>query len=201
MITVDGTAQAAIDAGARGFAILVEMDFLSGTQYVTTWPVSIVTAGHTYIGIGSLGSVSGLSESEDRSARKVKLALAIVNQAMLATLIGPAGEYRRRRARIYQQMMTETFVPAGTPIHRWTGFMDKVMVDRDAPSSVNGSPGLGQVIVECSRAGVPGSRRKSTLRSTHQQQIAKYPGDLGLEYQQELLEKPSLWLSKRFQEV
>lgn len=201
MITVDGTAQAAIDADARGFAVLVELDFLGGTQYLTTWPVTIVSGGNTYVGFGNLVSVDGLSESEDRSARKLKLSATIVNQTMLAALIGPANVYRRRRARIYQQLMNSVGVPAGAAIHRWTGFMDKVTVERDAPSSVEGGLGIGRVTLECSRAGAPNSRRASTLRSTHQQQIAKYPGDLGLEYQQELLEKPALWLSKRFQEV
>jgi hypothetical protein len=146
--------------------------------------------------------VQGLSESEDRAARRVKVVATVVDQAMLAAVIGPASVYRGRFARVYQQLMTENYVTAGAPIHRWTGRMERVSVDRDAPSSVmSGGGGGGKIVLECSRAGAAQARRADTRRSTHTQQIARYPGDMGLEYQQELVEKPSLWLSKRFQEA
>lgn len=200
-LIVDGTAQAAIDSDARGVATLVELDFSGGTQRFTDWPVNILTGGNTYLGIGTLVDFRGLSESEDRSARKVDFAFTIVNSTFLAACIGPATVYRRKRARVYQQFMNSAYVPAGAAVQRWSGYMDQVSVDRDAPSSVNDGPGMGKVVIHCSRAGEPSSRRASGLRSTHQQQIERFPGDLGLVYQQKLVEQPSLWLSKKFQEI
>lgn len=201
MITVDGTAQAAINANARGFAILVDLEFSTGTQRFTTWPVNVLAGGNTYIGLGNLVAVQGLSESEDRAARRVKVVATVVNNTILASVIGPASVYRGRFARVYQQLMADNFVSAGAPIHRWTGRMERVSVERDAPSSVTGSSGGGRIVLDCSRAGAAQARRADTRRSTHAQQSARYPGDRGLEYQQDLVEKPSLWLSKRFQEV
>ena len=192
MITLDGTAQAAVNAISRGVAILVELDFTSGTSRYTTWSADIVS-GSTYLGLGTLASVSNLSESEDRSAKKLSLDFTIVNQAMLALLIGPANVYRRKAARIYQQFMDDTYKPAGAKVLRWSGYMDNVAVDRTATSTLSdGSQSLGKISLHCSRAGVPMSRRQLGMRSTHQQQIARSAGDLGLEYQQALLEKPAL---------
>lgn len=199
MITVDGTAQAAIDANMRGVAILVELDFSTGTQRFTTWPVDIGTSP-VYTAIGALVSINGLSESEDRSAKKVEFSFTIVSQAMLAACIGQANVYRNRRARIYQQFMSSTYTAAGASVLRWQGFMDNVTIERTSSSDLNsgGGAGVGKIKLHCSRAGVPMSRRAIGLRSTHQQQIARHPGDNGFEYQQKLLEQPSVWLFKEF---
>ena len=199
MITVDGTAQAAIDANARGVAVLVDLDIVGGMLRFTTWPADIVTGGNTFAGVGGLVSLDGLSESEDRSARKVVMSFTLVNTAILAVLSGASSAYRRRRANVYQQFMTSTYTPAGASVLRWSGYMDAVTVERSAPKMLEGgATSSGTINLECSRAGVSMSRRTIGLRSTHQQQIARSAGDMGLEYQQKLLELPAMWLSKEF---
>jgi hypothetical protein len=202
MLTLDGTAQAAVDSAARGVATLVQLDFSTGTLYVTDWPTDITVGGNTYSAVGSLMQIEGMSESEDRAARDIVLAFTAVNSAMIAASIGPANVYRRKAVRIYQQFMDSLYVPAGTKVQRWSGYMDQVNIERNATDKLpGGGESQGKINLKCTRAGVAMARRALGLRSTHAQQIALYPTDKGLEYQQTLIESPSLWLSKKFQEV
>lgn len=79
--------------------------------------------------------------------------------------------------------------------------MDKVQIPRRSPSPAAGGESQGRIEMLCSRAGLGRARNNLGLRMTHQQQLQRYPGDTFLRYVSTLVEQPSLWLSKRFQEV
>lgn len=197
-LTLDGTASARIAAAVRGVAWLADLDFGTGTVYYTTAPQSLTANGHSYLGLGDLVGVSPLSESEDSNAEKIKLGFSLVNTAMLAATLGNVDNYRGRRARLWLQLYDEAFQPAGAPVQRWAGFMDRVTVER-TPGEWTGGQAIGRLNLECSRAGMARARNLTGLRLTDAQQQQRYPGDLGLQYMQTLIEQPSLWLSKRFQ--
>lgn len=197
-LTLDGTASARIAAAVRGVAWLADLDFGTGTVYYTTAPQSLTANGHSYLGLGDLVGVSPLSESEDSNAEKIKLGFSLVNTAMLAATLGNVDNYRGRRARLWLQLYDEAFQPAGAPVQRWAGFMDRVTVERK-PAAATGGASAGVINLECSRAGMARARNLTGLRLTDAQQQQRYPGDLGLQYMQTLIEQPSLWLSKRFQ--
>lgn len=196
-LTLDATASARIAAGVRGVAWLAELDFASGTLYYTTAPLSLVISGHTYVGLGALAEVSPIAESEDTAADKITLSLSLVSTAMLAAAIGNVDDYRGRAARLYLQLFDDAYQPAGAPVQRWTGYMDRVQVTRSRSGGDGAS--AGRIELECSRAGMPRARNARGLRLTHAQQQLLYPADRGLEYLQTLVEQPTLWLSKDFQ--
>lgn len=198
-LALDGTASALIAAPVRGVAWLADLEFGTGPIYFTTAPLTIVANGHTYLGLGSLAEVSRLGESEDSNAEKLVLSFALVDLAMLAATLGNVENYRGRRVRLWLQLFDEQFQPAGAPVQRWGGFMDRVATDRK-PAPATGGAGTGRLRLECSRAGMARARNASGLRLTDAQQQQRYPGDLGLSYLQTLIEQPSLWLSKRFQQ-
>jgi len=198
-LTLDGTASARITAAVRGVAWLADLEFGTGTVYYTTAPLTVVANGHTYLGLGSLAEVSAIGESEDSNAEKIVLGFALVDPAMLAATLGDVGNYRGRRARLWLQLYDEQFQPAGAPVQRWGGFMDRVATERK-PAPATGGSGTGRLRLECSRAGMARARNVTGLRLTDAQQQQRYPGDVGLSYMQTLIEQPSLWLSKRFQQ-
>lgn len=185
------------EAAVAGVAWLVQLDFEAATLYLATAPVNVVVGDDTYLGLGSLLTVSELKESEDATAERLTISIALVDQAMLAAVLGPASTYRGRAVRLYLQLFDSGFKPAGTPVLRWSGTMDPVRVERQRNDNVLS----GRIVLPCSRAGIFRARAYQGLRHTHAQQLLRYPGDLGLEYMQGLLEAPALWLSKRFQEV
>jgi hypothetical protein len=199
-LTLDGTATARAASGVAGLHWLIEFDFSGGTQYFTTWSDTVTIAGHDYIGRGNLLSVSNVLESEDPAADKLTFALNAVNSALIALVLGPVTTYRNRPVRLYGQFFDDTFKPAGAPVLRWQGYMDKVQIPR-TPSPPEGGPSSGRIELQCVRAGQARFRNATGLRLTDAQQQQRFPGDLGLQYVQTLVEQPSLWLSKRFQTI
>lgn len=201
MLTLDATASARSQAAVAGLQYLVDLDFSTGMIRYTTNSVSISFGGNTYLGLGDLVSVGDLNESADQGAEKLELGFTLVNNALLAALIGPATVYRNRRVNIYAQLIDDTFQPAGAAKLRFSGYMDAPRVERKPPPPEGGFDN-GTIILPLWRAGQSRMRNASGLRRTHAQQMQRTANaDTGLRYTQQLIEQPALWLSKRFQQV
>ena len=196
-LTLDGTASSRITASVRGVAWLVELFFTSGTIRYTTAPLSLTIGGNVYSGLGTFAQVSNLSESENATADQITLGFT-VETSLLALTLGNVENYRGKAAKLYLQLFDEAFQPAGAPVLRWSGVMDKVQVSRTS-SDPSGGSSSGRIEMQCSRAGMARARNADGLRLSHVQQLQRFPGDNGLQYVQTLIEQPSLWLSKRFQ--
>lgn len=201
MIAFDGTAQAAIDAGARSPCYLVEMDFASGMQRFSTWSAPFTVGGNTFQPVGgNILRVSQIKESEDSRPDVLEFEFSLVNSAMLAACIGASSEWRRKPVRVYLQMLTGNGAIAGARVLRWQGTIDGVEVSRDQPSSPLEN-GLGSVKLKCYRSGMANLRKFSGRRVTAAQQKARFSGDKGLDYIQPLIELPAPWLTIEFQKV
>lgn len=206
---VDTQARAAFTSKARGVGWLIEMEFLAADLvtpepiYMATWPLTEVIDGKTYRGVGNLVQVSQVTESENTTAEKVTISATVVDSAMKALSLGGVERYRNRRVRLYLQMYDDKYRPKGAKILRWSGYMDRVKIPRPRRGSDDraGAPAQGRIEMECSRAGAARSRLAEGWRLTPSQLKTDYPGDLGLDYLQELMEKPTLWLSKKFQQA
>ena len=200
-IAIDSTASARLATGAAGGAYgqawLVELEFTTGTIYFTTAPVQVESNGRSYLALGTFVDVGNLQESADTAADKLAIGMTVVNNAMLAAAMGDPATYRGRAARLYLQLFDEQFQIAGASILRWQGYMDRMQITRRADDGGSG----GRIEMQCSRAGMARARRAEGLRLTDPQQQSRYPGDTGLRYVRTLIEQPSLWLSKKFQEV
>lgn len=196
MIGFDSAGTTVVTSGARGACWLVDMEFVAGTTHFTTYNLPITANGNTYSALGHLGSVGTVSESQDASAERMTLSLSIVDTAMIAAAITNPSNYRGRRARLWLQLIDDQFQPAGVPRLRWTGYMDKVAINRKPNKD---GKGTGSIEMQCSRAGMARARKAPSLRLTDEQQRARYSGDTGLRYVRGLIEKPALWLSKAFQ--
>lgn len=197
MKTLDAGQLNQISASVRGATYLLDMEFASGTQYVTPYSVPIVANGHTYLALGNVLSIGAFRESEILATDKLTIKVSIVNVAMLAYLIGPASEYRNRAVRIYFQLINDKWLPVQNPILRWTGIMDKTRITRSAGQD---GKSVGEAELICQRAGLSRFRNFTGLRLTHSQQQLDYPGDMGLEYTDQLVSNPPPWITRRFQE-
>lgn len=195
---------AAADQATRAVSTLqwlIQADFTVGTQYWTTWPVNVTIDGNTYIGAGAgaLG-VAPLNEGEASSFEVLKIRLNVVNAALIAAAMADPAGYRDKPIRLYGQFFDSTFQPRGAKMHRWTGRMDKVAINRKA-SVVAGGPAEGSIELQCTRAGMARARLSQGLRLTNAQHRTRFPDDKGLERIQQLLEKPVPWLSIAFQRI
>lgn len=192
----DGTATARLAAPERGVAWLASLGFSNGTSYFTTAPIDVPYAGNTYLALGTFVEILNVQESADAGADQVVLKFSVTSAAMLAAALVDPVIYRGKPVLLSLQLFDAEFRPAGAPVDRWRGYMDRVQISRTTGERV-----IGYVEIQCSRAGMARARRSEGLRLTDAQQQSRYPGDTGLRYVRTLLEKPSLWLSKRFQEV
>lgn len=198
MITYTPGQSAVVNSTVRGVTLLVDLEFASGAIYATTFSVPIQANGHTYTALGNVLSVSDFRESEVLATDKLSIKLSLVNSAMLAYVIGPASEYRNRSARIYVQLVNAEYLPVEAPILRWSGYMDKVRITRRTSKTDSSS---GEIELSCLRAGLSRFRNVLGFRMSHAQQQLDFPGDMGLEYTEQLVNNPPVWLSKKFQEV
>lgn len=196
MITTTPGQDVVLNSSVRGITLLIDLEFTSGAQYITTFSSPIPANGHSYTAVGNLLSISDFRESEVLSTDKMTLRVSLVNNAMLAYVIGPASEYRGKAVRIYVQLLDDKWIPVEAPILRWSGYMDKVRINR-SPSKEG--QGTGNIELICQRNGLARFRNTTGLRMTDAQQQLDYPGDLGLEYTEKLITEPPVWLTKRFQ--
>lgn len=201
MIALDSPAAAQAAAAVRGVAWLVDLEFSGGTSYVTTAPLPIVVGGITYTALGTLAEVGNLGESADATSDRLQLSLSVVNAAMFALAMGDPATYRGRRAKLWLQLLGDTWQPVGAPNLRWQGYMDKLSIERNPATVDNPGDSQGHIRLECSRAGLSRARRAEGLRMTDAQQQVRFPGDTGRRYVRTLIEKPSPWLSKDFQKI
>lgn len=203
MLSLDSPTNAQLSASAVGVSVLMELDFVQGTQYLCSWNDTLVIGGRSYNPLGANVTISNLGESEDNAVDRISLRLPITNTAMLALAIGLVENYRGRQGRIYLQLLSGNYVPVGSKILRYAGYMEPVRVSREQPSNDQGSsdtPGLsGNIELPLSRAGLVRSRNYDGLRITHQQQKARYPNDNSFEYVKALQDLPAQWLSVAFQ--
>lgn len=184
--------------GDCGVAMLLRLGFGSGDLRLTSWPASITSGGNTYQALGSLLQIDGLSHVADTGTEQLTISLA-ASQDMLAATLGNVENYRGHTMALYLQLMSHaTLAPVGTPVLIWSGYMDTISTDDRVDAE---GLGLTSVIkLTCAKAGLARSRNRDGLRMTNEQQQAQYPGDTFFSYVRSLIEQPSVWLTKRFQE-
>lgn len=189
--TTNAGFDAAAASGVVGAMYLVELDFSGGTLYYTNWPHSITVGAKTYEGLGTLGSVGPIRESEDGSPQYVDLELSQVNTSMLALALGNVSAYQDRAVRIYLAVTDTAMVIAGDPVKRFDGFMDTVSIKRDGDKAA--------ITLRCRSGGYDVRKSPAALRMNDAQHQARFPGERLFEYAPDLIGKPSRWLSTRFQ--
>lgn len=197
----DVNAAAVMNSYARGAHWLIELYFTTGTLYYTTAPVTIDSPnGHSYIGTNGNVWIEQVQENVSSSIDTINISAGIADKSLLAALTTSIETYRNRLVRLHLQFLNEKFAPIGMPVHRWTGIMNPIKVIREKPDESNGNT-FGRIELPCQRIGMAKSRSRLGLRVTHEQQIKKYPGDLGLEYIKPLVLNPPPWLTVSFQKV
>jgi hypothetical protein len=171
-------------------AYFAQLDFVGGMQRLTSWNVSLTWGGYLWIGLGALVSVSKVEQTERPAYPALDLALA-VSSDMLALARGNVTNYRGRSAMLYRYIMSDDHQYLGDPELVWTGEMSQVRVD-------TGNGKGGTIALRCEQRG-RSQRNASSLRLVAAQHEVLYPGDTAFRHKEQLIQKPQLWLSKKFQ--
>jgi hypothetical protein len=180
--------------------LLIELQFdsaMGGTQRMTNFPIDLPTGGYTWTGLGNVIGIDDITSSIEAGTEQLTLSLS-ASSAMLAATIGNVEAYRGRAAKIYLQFLyPNTTVPMLNPILIFPGYMNPVKTEFSGEDSDTGI--VGAIKLPLSRSGMARSRNATGIRLTNVQQQLRYSGDTGLEYMRDLIENPTIWLSKAFQ--
>lgn len=194
-LATSGAWDAAAAAPAVGVLMLVQLNFTSGVQRLTNFPLDVAALGEAWTGVGAVGSVGTIKESEDGSGETIEVSLSQVNAAILALALGGVETYQGREASIYVALLdAATLQITGTPLLRFAGFMDTVQIKRN-------DDGTGEIVMKLVTLAQDVRTNPSGLRYSDAQHQAEQPGELGFQYVTELIGKPTQWLSKTFQQI
>lgn len=182
--------QAELEKPVTRTVYFVEFQFKTGTSRLSTANFPITWGGYEWAGVGSIGSIGTVEESDGLEARPLTFSINAADPSWLAMAIGPVDDYRGRPAKMWMCPLTESFQLIDTPIQCWSGQMDMVTV------GLNGDTGTISMKCETSAYGL---KRRPALRLNAAQQKKEYPTDTGFDYLTDLIRDPGVWLSAKFQ--
>jgi hypothetical protein len=176
-------------------AYFAELDFVDGMIRLTSWNTNIIWGGYTWSGLGSLASISKVATSERPQYPAVDFTLGVQNPTILSLARGNVENYRGRDANLYRYVLSDANTYLGDPELIWAGEMSQVRID-----SGDGRTKAASITLRCEQRG-RAQRNSTSLRLVSAQQEQRFPGDTALRRKEELIAKPQLWLSKKFQQV
>jgi len=191
-LTTNSGFQAAAGADAYGQLALVELQLRPGTARYTNWPMSMEVMGQTWQGLGNLGSIGDLHESEDGAAEKLTLSLSAVDIGTRAMALGDPADYQDRPVRVWVALLNaQTMQISGAPVLRFAGVMDQLKIQRDGTTAA--------IQMDCRTASYDMRANPAGLRMNQAQHVARYPTERGFEYLTSIIGNPAVWITKWLQ--
>lgn len=184
--------QTALEKPVVPVAYFVEFLFESATVRMCNFNHTIPWGGYDWLGVGQIGKVSEIEESDSMEAKPLEFTLTAAELSWVALAVGPVDEYRGKAAKMYRCPLDENYRLVDTPERCWTGVMDYMTMGIENDE--------GAIILKCETSAF-GLKRRSTARRNHAQQTRKYPGDTSFRFLVGLISQPQLWLTKLFQQI
>lgn len=171
-------------------AILVDLHFLSGIEYLWSGWGRRSMGGHTYQGLGHLGSISNLTQDRGPASRQFSLNLAAIEEDWLGLAIAETDEVQGRLVVVKMQLFDEDWQTVGDPIPLRFGIMGTPRVTRTEPSG--DQPATRDIVVPCENLFFRRSRPPAGRWNDRDQQV-RYPGDEFFEWVPTLVMKVLAW--------
>jgi hypothetical protein len=173
---------AAIDSGIIRPALLVEASFTSGPLYLWTGRGNLSAVGHTFTGIGTLGSVSMIEEGSSVEARGVVLTMSGIDPTLLGDVLN---EFQvGLPATVWLALFDEENAIIPDPVVSFAGRMDQPTLEvggETATIAINCESRLLDMNVSVER------------RYTDEDQQRDHPGDRGFEFVNSIQEVTIYW--------
>ena len=162
--------------------LLASLSF-STPVYLWSGYGNLVYNSTTYLGIGTLGTISPLEETTDLAARGLTLRLSGVPTANVALAL--TENYQGRECSIMFGALSPT---AGTliasPVTVFAGRMDVMQITDDGNTAE---------ITMTAESKLMDFKRPREIRYTDEEQQQLFPGDVGLEFVNDIQEKAIYW--------
>lgn len=125
---------AAVQQPHVDYVCFLELDFVSGTIYCSSADRPIVWGGATWLGLGTMASISDISETTDVASQMLQFTLSGVDTGLINTTL--AEKYHNRTAELYVGFLDRNNALLDTPELIWSGFMDVLTIKTQGGSSV-----------------------------------------------------------------
>lgn len=162
-------------------AMLVELEFDSGTDHLWTGYGDLPWDSKTWTGGGDVMSVRPFSESTDIRANGASVVLSGIPSARIS--IALSEDYQGRTATLYLAVIDDSGAVIADPI-QFSGRMDQMNIEED------GQTATIALSIESQLVDLNKSRE---FRYTDQDQRIDYPNDKGFEYVAGLQDKAVTW--------
>lgn len=177
---IDGSTAGALAAGHVPYLFFVQLDF--------TQPLRVCSAGYnvdwngfSWLGLGALGAIDPIQEQASLEAIGVRLTLSGVPSEMIA--IALAEQYQGKSCQIWFAPLREDLQLLSQPIRLFAGRMDTMDAEVGDTATITLSAESRMVAWD----------RPKTRRYNHEDQISRYPGDLGFIYVSQMVERNLSW--------
>lgn len=180
-------ANTAVQAEVVRPVVFVELDFSSGfvransSPYTLSFDADADMVDEDFLGVGGLGGISPISEGADTKARNISLTLSGVDPALIATTL--TEYYQGRPCKVWNGFLDSGHKLIADPILVFWGRMDTMDVDMGETATIT-------VTAESRLADWD---RPRSARLTNEEQQARYPGDRGLEFVQQVADQEIRW--------
>lgn len=162
--------------------LLVDLDFPSGLVAVHSAVGSITYGSVTYVGLGTLGEVEDIEEGGELQAYGVKMRLKGVPNEVISIALNE--ECQGRDARIFVAVLNHDMSLVDAPILTFSGRMDNMQILLGATQS--------EVLLTAENRLADWDRPRIRRYNDADQQ-SEYPGDLGMQFAEQMVNKTILW--------
>lgn len=161
--------------------LFAELVFASGTVRMHSAVGTITWGSADWLGAGSLGRVDPVEEGADIAARGLRLQLSGIPAEHIAIALGE--HYQGQPARLYVGFLDAGHQLVADPELVFAGRMDTMDVELGESATI-------QITAESRLAAW---ERPNIRRYTHEDQVAEYPDDRGLEFVAQTAERELIW--------
>lgn len=162
--------------------VFVQLDFLTGSVFLWSGLGSLVWNGITWLGVGTLGSISPVQETTQLTATNLSMSLSGIPANLLDDALV---EIRQGKPAIaWLGVVDDSGAVIVDPYQAFAGRIDSAIVDE------NGDTSTITLTIENALIDL---QRIRQVRFTDQSQQAEFPGDLGFNFVPSLQEKNVLW--------
>ena len=161
--------------------LFVELDFASGFLRLTNAPYNFDWNGFTWLGAGNLGSVAPIEETTSREAKGASFRISGIDPLNISRALGE--HYQGRPAKMWIALLSETYSVILNPVLIFTGSMDTMNIELGESASITVTAESKWVSWESPKI----------RRINHVDQSARYPGDKGCEFVEQMVSKELIW--------
>ena len=174
------TAPTGFDADSLAPFLAIELEFDSGAVRLWNGYGEITIDSDTYTGAGSLLAVSSVEETGEIAARGVTMTLTGISSDLISVALSE--NYQNRAARVY--IGTIASDDSISSYQLFGGRLDVMNIEESGETATISVTAENRLI---------DLERPRARRYTSEDQKSLYPGDLGLDYVNELQDKTLDW--------